>query len=162
MIRYRTANALCVRDDHVLLVHQKTRRGAHWSLPGGKLEGHEPAPAGLAREFMEETGLTAPTVTNLRYLVEAQADAVWFTTTVFDVTVEDITGLGSIPDAGGEVTEARFVPLSQAPSFLASLAGNHARQPLLEHLKGIGSAYYHYEVPSGSDDFAHARRTTAL
>lgn len=162
VIRYRTANALCVQDDHVLLVHQNTRRGAHWSLPGGKLEGHEPAPVGLTREFAEETGLTSVTVRKLRYLVEAQADAVWFTTMVFDVAVTDTTGLGRTPDVGGEVTEARFVPLADASAFLGTLAGNHAREPLLEHLTGTGTAYYHYEVPDGSDDFAHARRTTAL
>jgi 8-oxo-dGTP diphosphatase len=51
--------AVVVDEQRVLLV----RRGreplkGHWSLPGGLLELGEPLTAGVAREVLEETGLT--------------------------------------------------------------------------------------------------------
>jgi 8-oxo-dGTP diphosphatase len=51
--------AVVVDEQRVLLV----RRGreplkGHWSLPGGLLELGEPLAAGVAREVLEETGLT--------------------------------------------------------------------------------------------------------
>jgi 8-oxo-dGTP diphosphatase len=51
--------AVVVDEERVLLV----RRGreplkGHWSLPGGLLELGEPLAAGVAREVLEETGLT--------------------------------------------------------------------------------------------------------
>jgi 8-oxo-dGTP diphosphatase len=83
---------LLERDGKVLLSRRgiEPRRG-YWDLPGGFLEEGEPPLAGLAREFLEETGLTVRArdwlgthlepyghyfVLGLTWLVEAEGDPV--------------------------------------------------------------------------------------
>jgi ADP-ribose pyrophosphatase YjhB (NUDIX family) len=61
---YVGAYALCVRDEHLLLVRiaaGETDAG-RWTLPGGGLEWGEAPADGVLREFAEETGLSGQVV----------------------------------------------------------------------------------------------------
>lgn len=51
------ANALILRDSHVLLVKIDDENGIHYNLPGGKVEKGETLHEGLARECLEEVGV---------------------------------------------------------------------------------------------------------
>ena len=50
------ANAVIVRDDHILLVEFGAGWKRHFNLPGGGIEPGESVIAGLQREVREETG----------------------------------------------------------------------------------------------------------
>ena len=52
------ARAVILHDDHLLLVNAYKGRGDLWCAPGGGAEPHQSLPENLAREVMEETGLT--------------------------------------------------------------------------------------------------------
>lgn len=158
---YRVVRGFCIQDRQVLLVHQHTSRGTHWSLPGGKLEGLEPATAGLTREFQEETGVTELAIGSIRYVVESVSELTRFTVMSFNVTVPPGTAPALTFDPGGEVTEAKFFHVDEAEMLLAGHRAPHTRDPLLAHLQGRGYTYYHYAVPTGSDDFSQSYLTTA-
>ncbi|HEY9659167.1 MAG TPA: NUDIX hydrolase [Allocoleopsis sp.] len=62
---------LFVDADEVLLLHQMTPPEPDlWDLPGGGMEPHESLMDGLAREILEETGITEFQVEGLLTLVE--------------------------------------------------------------------------------------------
>lgn len=50
--------AVILRDDKLLLVNAWKGRTHLWTCPGGGVEAHRSLPDNLAREVMEETGLT--------------------------------------------------------------------------------------------------------
>lgn len=50
--------AVILRDDRLLLVNAWPGRDDLWCAPGGGVEPHQSLPDNLAREVMEETGLT--------------------------------------------------------------------------------------------------------
>lgn len=50
--------ALILRDDKLLIVNAWKGRDHLWTVPGGGAEPHASLPANLAREVLEETGLT--------------------------------------------------------------------------------------------------------
>ncbi|SMX36920.1 NUDIX domain-containing protein [Octadecabacter ascidiaceicola] len=52
------ARAILLYEDKLLLVNAYKNRGDLWCAPGGGAEPHQSLPENLAREVMEETGLT--------------------------------------------------------------------------------------------------------
>jgi len=57
MIRLAT-RAIILHDDHLLLVNAYKGSTRLWCAPGGGAERHQSLPENVAREVMEETGLT--------------------------------------------------------------------------------------------------------
>jgi 8-oxo-dGTP diphosphatase len=118
--------ALSERDGvpHVLLI----RRGwapfeGRWALPGGHLDAGEQPEAAAAREFTEETGLTALDLRPLGVWADPGRDprgryVSWAYITWLPGTPTPT------PTAGTDATAARWVPVSQA--LAAGLAFDHA------------------------------------
>lgn len=53
-----SARGIILHDNRLLLVNAYKGRGDLWCAPGGGAEPHQSLPENLAREVMEETGLT--------------------------------------------------------------------------------------------------------
>lgn len=119
--------AVAVRDGAILLI----RRGqapseGRWSLPGGRVEWGESLAEAIAREVLEETGLAA-VVGDLAGVVERHYPPE-FHYVILDYFVTTEAGT---PVPGGDVTDARWVPLGELA--LLPLADR-----LLEALTGFG------------------------
>ncbi|HEU5001882.1 MAG TPA: NUDIX hydrolase [Actinomycetota bacterium] len=121
--------AVAVRGGSILLI----RRGqppseGRWSLPGGRVEWGESLAGALAREVLEETGIEVAVgalagVVERRYLPE-------FHYVILDYHV---TAAGGAPRPGGDVTDARWVPLAELELGAVSLADR-----LVEALRDFG------------------------
>ncbi len=101
------------RGREVMLVHRD--RYGDWTLPKGKLEPGEAVLAAAVREVLEETGVTA--VPQLRLpTVE------YLTGTPGELKSVDFWSMRVVTDAGREsdheVSEARWVPVGDAPAML--------------------------------------------
>ncbi|HSJ45169.1 MAG TPA: NUDIX domain-containing protein [Euzebyales bacterium] len=101
-----TVGAVCAIDHHgsFLVLRQPHRPG--WSLPGGLLNPGESAAQGVVREVREETGLRIEVGLPLSVQVNGQVRRV---DVVYRIRVDarpDVT-------AGGEATEARWLPPSK-------------------------------------------------
>jgi 8-oxo-dGTP pyrophosphatase MutT (NUDIX family) len=67
--RFQFRAAAIIRRDGHLLIHRATR-DAWWSLPGGRVELHEPSAIALEREIGEEMGCGA-TIGRLCFVLES-------------------------------------------------------------------------------------------
>lgn len=123
--------------DSLLLVRNRRRNGSHdWTPPGGVIEidDDETILDGLAREVLEETGLTVRSWAGPLYQVEAMSETMGFHMAVEVWLATDFDGeltIGNDPD--GIVVDAAWVPaLDCAPH----LADGHpwVREPLTEWL----------------------------
>jgi 8-oxo-dGTP pyrophosphatase MutT (NUDIX family) len=116
------AIALIQRDDEVLLVESRypNRDGTFWALPGGMLESDETVEQGLAREVLEETGLTigGPVqVSALIWLITADGATPWLT---FLCEPGSHDGVLAPDDPDGVTLRASFVPVETAIQALGA------------------------------------------
>lgn len=136
---HRDVALALVRDaGRVLLVRNaRSAQGlsvAFWDLPGGTVEPGEPLEAALARELVEETGLTvaraslALVVDGCKRAAPDAAPLYTWRAFVFEVAVVP----GRAPAAGPEIEEAAFVDEADAR---ARMAGPY-QQPVVRWLEG--------------------------
>ncbi|MGF1562544.1 MAG: NUDIX hydrolase [Geminicoccaceae bacterium] len=101
-----------LRDDHVLLIKRRNPpKAGQWSLPGGKVEWAEPVLRAAARELLEETGL--------RWQAAQLLDVVDMIDGEHHYVLVDYVALAAEgePVAGDDVSDCRFVPLSEIATY---------------------------------------------
>lgn len=106
------ALAVLVEDDRVLLVRRQNPPDAGlWGYPGGRVEPGETVFAAAERELAEETGLAAEARDFLTLIdvIRREGDAVTHHFALAAVLCARRTGE---PVAGGDASEAAWVPLS--------------------------------------------------
>lgn len=137
--RILAVSALVRRGSEVLLVYQRGPSDASgiWGLPGGVVEPGEVLTDALAREVLEETGLTVceSVVMFLTQCIEPCRPP------VIAVTFEVGSWTGEVrpDDPDGLVAGARFVPLPEALDLLESrLPYRTMREPVVSALRGEG------------------------
>lgn len=161
--RFRVAGAVVLRGEHLLLVRNLRRNGAHdWSTPGGVIDDDDPTVLdGLAREVAEETGLRVTAWSGPLYEVVATSIDLGWEMRCEVHLVGSIEGELVLDDPDGIVDHASFV----APQDLeAHLAGCFpwVREPLAEWLRERWRAgevrAFRYEVRGASLDTLTAVR----
>lgn len=129
---HTVAAAIIRRGNDIALVLQgATGEEPFWGLPGGVVERDELVPEGLAREVLEETGLTIHMPATLGYIRQidnlrpaqlgghrgAEAGS-GYVVTVWLFDVSSWEGEIGARDPDGVVHEARFAPLEEAADLL--------------------------------------------
>ena len=145
----RIVAAVIEVDGEVMLVRQQgpTDPEPAWALPGGRVEPGESLIEALARELMEETGLTLDEVSpTLLYVCEVidPHDATHSVASVFRVRVRPDSG--PINDPDGFIQEARFVPMADAIAYLGQHPFPSMREPTSACLRGDGATFWSYRV----------------
>lgn len=103
----------------VLLIRRgQPPRAGEWSIPGGKQEWGETVQEAARREVMEETGVE---IANLKLIdvvdaiIRAQHGVVARHLTLVDYRADWVSGE---PVAGDDASDARWVPLAEAPTYI--------------------------------------------
>ncbi len=105
--------AFIVRDEHLLVVRRgkEPARGT-LDLPGGFVDMDETAEEGMARELMEETGLTATRIAylfSIPNLYEYSGMVIHTLDMFFRVSVAD----DAVPHAADDAAELAWMPIGQ-------------------------------------------------
>ena len=148
------AAAIIRRGDDVVLVLQGAQgEEPFWGLPGGVVEEDELVPEGLAREVLEETGLTIGGI-RLAYLRQIDnrrseqlqtgrgRHGVGYLVTVWLFEVDSWDGDLEARDPDGVVSEARFVPIGEAVNRLRCTRWLELAADYLEGLVDPGSLHF--------------------
>lgn len=103
--------AIVRRDDTVLLVKRgRAPRAGEWAIPGGRVEAGERLEEAVAREVLEETGITirvGAMVYQLEYIEHDSDGELAFHYVVLDYAAEYLSGE---PRAGDDADETAWVP----------------------------------------------------
>lgn len=152
---HTVAAAVSRRGHDVALVLQgASGEEPFWGLPGGVVENGELIPEGLAREVVEETGLTIRLPATLAYVRQidnvrparlsghhgTETGAGYVVVWLFDVG--DWEGEIVTRDPDGVVHEARFVPVDEAVALLRRTHWLALAADYLEGLVEPGSLYF--------------------
>ena len=140
--------AIIRRGDAVLMVRQKGVEDdeATRFVPGGRVEPGELLHEALAREVLEETGLEIDAPAHLAWVSQHALDhptwgGVW---TAFGFEVPDPGGEPVPQDPDRIVSQAVFVPITEAMQLLAEVPQAPMRDPVVGYLHGtaeIGSLW---------------------
>jgi len=104
----------------VLVSNRRKDRTLEWTPPGGVIDRGESVRAGLAREVLEETGLTVTDWAGLSYSVIVDAPQLGWRLRVEAWEAADVLGDVVVEDPDGIVEEVRNVALSEAITLLAA------------------------------------------
>lgn len=106
--------AIVRRDDAILLVKRgRAPRAGQWAIPGGRVKAGETLCAAVAREVLEETGITirvGEMVYQMEYIEHDTDGALAFHYVVLDYAAEYLHGE---PCAGDDAAEAAWVGFNQ-------------------------------------------------
>ena len=121
MTRFQLCTGLLRRGDTVLLVRcrYKGQPNPLWVLPGGRQEQGETIAQAVVREFVEETGLRI-TLESLAYVSESIDDVRKMHVVNCTFFVRESDPGAALKPSDPNVTEARFVPIAEAPDLLAA------------------------------------------
>ncbi len=129
------ASAAIFRGDEVLIIERaKPTLSGIWSLPGGHIEPGERAAEAATREVWEETGVTVEILALADVVDVILRDGNDRLSAHFVIAAFHGRWLAGEPMAGGDASDARFVPVTELDGF-ALTAGTrglieraHARQ----------------------------------
>ena len=161
MRRWFVAAAIIESADGMLLVQNRRRNGSlDWSTPGGVVEEGEDVIEGLAREVIEETGITVQEWSGPLYRVETVAPDMGWHLEVAVYRALAWSGEIAIDDPDQIVVDAVFVPHRHCDAHLAE---NHlwVREPIGDWLmhRWEEPRDYKYHLAGSDRDSAVVTRT---
>jgi 8-oxo-dGTP diphosphatase len=104
----------------VLVSNRRRDQSVEWTPPGGVIDRGETILAGLAREVMEETGLTVDGWAGLRYSVVVEAPQLGWRLRVEAWETTNVSGTVVLADPDGIVDEVRHLPSAEAKLLLTA------------------------------------------
>jgi len=149
--RVHLVTGILERNGALLLVASRypNRLEPLWNLPGGRQREGELLGQALAREFLEETGLTIARGP-LAYVAESydRATGVHFVNFTFTVAA---TGEPLVPWDDAHVVACAWVPGAE---LATRLTVGVIREPLLAYLQGERTRYYGFDDAGVTIEFA--------
>lgn len=116
--------AIIIEDENVLIVRrgQPPKMGA-WSIPGGGVDLGEDLEQACVREVREETGLDVEILSEGRVLNRVTRDE-WERVQFHYVLIDFVCRpTGGVLQAASDISEARWVPLSEVSSLSPMTSG---------------------------------------
>lgn len=146
-------------DNDILLVKQQKVGDSkpYWTLPGGLVEPDELVAEAVARETLEETGITIHSIDLLTYISQCHSLDQGEQTMVFCLETSGWSGEITCEDPDQVVAEARFL---SAPAAIGKLDSSPRRgrrglrmtEPLVAYLDGSvenGALWFYREWSDG-------------